>query len=151
MSTIQLTPQGHQTLQKELDKLQNHKRPALVDRLAYARSQGDLSENSDYQNARQELEMLDNRIADIQITLNQAKVIQKASTGQVSLGHHVTVEVGSAKKTFEIVSQFEANPAKGKISSESPIGNALMGKKPGDQVKIQTPSGTTAYTILKIE
>jgi transcription elongation factor GreA len=149
--SIILTPAGHKCLQEELDKLEEKKRPALVERISDARAQGDLSENSDYQNARQELEFVDNRIDELKSILNQASVIRKPPTTKVGLCHQVTVKIGSSQKIFEIVSEFEADPTKGKISPESPIGKALVGQKKGTKIKVTTPAGTTAYTILKIE
>jgi transcription elongation factor GreA len=149
--SIQITPTGHQTLQSELDQLENRKRPQLVERIAHARTQGDLSENSDYINAKQELEMVDNRIEELQAILNQATVIKKPPTDKVALGHAVTVSVAKTTATFNIVSQFEADPTKGRISPESPIGQALIGKQKGDTVQVSTPTGETTYKILKIE
>src|SRR3990172_4760872 len=148
---IQITKQGFISLQGELDTLSNEKRPQLVERLAFARTQGDLGENSDYQNAKDELEFLDGRISELEEVLKQAViVVARSKSGQVSFGTKVTVKTNGKKLLFEIVGEWEADPANSRISHTSPLGQALVGKKVGDKVQVEAPAGKITYEILKI-
>ena len=148
---IQITKQGYISLQGELDELSNQKRPKLVERLAFARTQGDLAENSDYQNAKDELEFLDGRISELEEVLKQAEIVTASSkSGQVSFGTKVTVKTNGKKLLFEIVGEWEADPANSRISHTSPLGQALVGKKVGDKVQVEAPAGKLTYEILKI-
>ncbi|MBI3397370.1 transcription elongation factor GreA [Candidatus Woesebacteria bacterium] len=151
--SITLTKKGLEELKKELDELSNVKRPKLVDRLAFARSQGDLSENSDYNNAREELEFLDGRIEELMGVIQNAKVSNgvNGDSSSINLGTKVTVVVNSIKHIFEIVGDWEADPINKKISPESPLGKALVGKKVGDTVEVEAPAGKIVYKILAIE
>ena len=148
---IQITKQGLTSLEKELDELTNDKRPKLVERLAFARTQGDLAENSDYQNAKDELEFLDGRITELEDVLKKAVVVHSNSkSGQVSFGTKVTVKANGKELFFEIVGEWEADPANRRISHTSPLGQALVGKKVGDEVEVEAPVGKLTYKILKI-
>lgn len=148
---IQITRQGLTTLQGELGELQNEKRPKLVERLAYARSQGDLAENSDYQNARDDLEFLDGRISELEEVLKKAVVVRvNRKSGKVSFGTKVTLKANSKQHIYEIVGEWEADPANKRISHTSPLGQALVGKKKGDRVEVEAPAGKNIYEILKI-
>ena len=149
---LKLTKKGFDDLKKELAVLTEKKRPSLVDRLANARSEGDLSENSDYQNARDELEFLDGRIDELQEVIKNASVVDGSTTkGQVSIGTKVKVHVDSSDAVFEIVGEHEADPASKKISHTSPLGLALMGKKVGEVVEVEAPAGKLHYEIMSIE
>lgn len=150
---VHLTPQGLQDLKREYEELMNEKRPRLVERLANARSMGDLSENNDYFSAREELEFLDGRITELENVLNNAVLIKNDSRKKktVSLGARVTVHVNGLRHTFHIVGEWEADPKTQKISHESPLGQALIGKKIGDEVEVQAPVGKLVYKILSIE
>ena len=152
-NNLQLTKQGLQALKDELKDLVENKRPALVERLANARGQGDLSENSDYQNARDELEFLDGRIDELEEVLKNAVVVNGASKnrGQVAIGAKVKVHVDSTEAVFEIVGEREADPVLKKISHSSPLGKALMGKKIGDRVEVEAPVGILHYEIISID
>ena len=141
-NNLKLTKQGLAELKAELAELLNVKRPKLVERLAYARSQGDLSENADYQSAKEELEFLDGRIDEL------TGVTQTAS---VFVGAKVTVKVNGAKVVFNIVGEWEADPVNKKISHDSPLGIALTGKKVGDKVEVEAPAGLIQYEILAVE
>jgi len=141
-NNLKLTKQGLEGLKAELADLLDVKRPKLVERLAYARSQGDLSENADYQSAKEELEFLDGRIDEL------TGVTQTAS---VFVGAKVTVKVNDAKVVFDIVGEWEADPVNKKISHDSPLGIALTGKKVGDKVEVEAPAGTIHYEILAVE
>jgi transcription elongation factor GreA len=152
-NNLKLTKEGLETLRKELEELRDVKRPKLVERLANARSQGDLSENSDYQSAKEELEFLDGRIDELTEVVKTADVVSGAKAGKdgVGVGTKVTVKVNGAKTVFDIVGEWEADPVNKKISHESPLGLALSGKKVGDKVEVEAPAGKLQYEILAIE
>ncbi|MGA3291843.1 MAG: transcription elongation factor GreA [Candidatus Microgenomates bacterium] len=152
-NNFKLTKQGLNELKAELAELCDVKRPKLVDRLANARSQGDLSENSDYQSAKEELEFLDGRIDDLTEVVKTAVVsdgVNKDSDG-INVGTKVTVKVNGTKVVFYIVGEWEADPVNKKISHESPLGMALTGKKVGDKVEVEAPAGKLQYEIIAIE
>ena len=147
-----MTKQGLETLKGELDELVNVKRPRLVERLSNARSQGDLSENSDYSNAKEEMEFLDGRIDELEEVLKTASVVNgNGKKGDVGVGTKVTVRVNGDKHVFDIVGEWEADPINKKISPESPLGQALCGKKVGEKVEVEAPAGNLNYEILLIE
>lgn len=148
---ILLTQTGFNHLQSELADLVNTRRPAVVARLANARSQGDLSENSDYISAREELSFLDGRTEELEDVLRLAKITTPANSGLIDFGHSVTVAVGKNQVTFEIVGEWEADPAEKKISHSSPLGKALIGKKVGDKIEVDAPAGKVVYTVLSIK
>ena len=153
-NSIKLTKEGLVALSSELKELRDVKRPKLVERLANARSQGDLSENSDYQSAKEELEFLDGRIDELEEVVKTASVVSgngKTANGGVGVGTKVTVKVNGTKTVFDIVGEWEADPMNKKISHESPLGMALVGKKAGDQVEVEAPAGKLQYEILAIE
>ena len=150
-TNIEITKNGFETLKKELDELVNEKRPKVVERLANARSQGDLSENSDYQNAKDELEFLDGRISELEVVTRRAVVVTGCGNGKgISLGTKVTLKVGGKKQIFYIVGEWEADPAEKKISHTSPLGQALLGKNKGEKVEVEAPVGKVIYEILEI-
>jgi transcription elongation factor GreA len=149
---IQITKQGFKSLKKDLGELMDVKRPKLVERLSYARSQGDLSENSDYQNAKEELEFLDGRISELQEVLKNAVVVSgKNKSGEVSIGTKITLKANGKEHIYQIVGDWEADPINKKISHTSPLGQALVGKKAGDKVEVEAPAGKITYKILAIE
>ena len=148
---IQITRQGFNALGKELDELKEVKRPKLVERLSYARTQGDVSENSDYHNAKDELEFLDGRISELEEVLKKAKVVRSSKkSSEVSFGAKVSLKANGKENVFEIVGEWEADPAEKKISHTSPLGQALVGRKVGEKVEVEAPAGKVTYTILKI-
>ncbi len=149
---VQLTKEASVALQKELRELNDIKRPKLVERLSYAMSQGDLSENADYSNAKEELEFLDGRIAELTAVINNATVLENhVKSGKVSVGTKVTVKVGGKSQVFIIVGEWEADPASKKISPSSPLGQVLMDKAKGEKVTVEAPAGKVSYEILAIE
>lgn len=149
---IQLTAKGLEALKNELKELVDVKRPALVDRLSNARSQGDLSENSDYQNAKEELEFLEGRIDELTSVIKNAKVVKDTGkTSSAGLGTKVTVRVNGIKNTFEIVGEWEADMMKKKISHASPLGSALVGKKVGEKFEVEAPVGKILYEVVAID
>lgn len=153
-NNLKLTRQGLDTLKTELTGLRDIKRPKLVERLANARSQGDLSENSDYQSAKEELEFLDGRIDELEEVVKTAFVVPdnaKAENGGIGVGTKVTVKVNGVKTIFDIVGEWEADPVNKKISHDSPLGVALVGKKVGEKVEVEAPAGKLQYEILAVE
>lgn len=148
---VKLTKEGLEALKKELVDLRDVKRPKLVDRLSNARSQGDLSENSDYQSAKEELEFLDGRIEELEEVIKTALVVPATKAGGVDVGTKVTVKVNGNKVVFHIVGEWEADPVNKKISHESPLGKALVGKNIGDKVEVEAPAGKVHYEILAVE
>lgn len=149
---VQVTKSGFEKLKQELDELVNVKRPAVVARLERARGEGDLSENSDYTSAKEELDFLDGRIDELRVVVDNAIVVadQAKSTSKVSVGTTVTVEIKGKKYDYKIVGEWEADPLNKKISHESPLGQALIDKKIGDSVEVEAPAGTVTYTIVEI-
>lgn len=145
--TVNLTKQGKADLEAELKELIG-RRPTIAERLQTARAFGDLSENQEYSDARAEQKTVENRIAEIEEILKNAKVIRNASHSKVSMGATVTVTLSGKKFTYAIVGPVEANPLEGKISDKSPIGQALMGKKVGDTYEL--PNGNRGK-IVSIE
>ena len=148
-----LTPSGVEKLSTELEKLTGVERLALAGRLRDAIKMGDLSENADYTAAKEDQAFLEGRILEIEEILRQAVIIEdRAPTDQVSVGNKVTiVEENGEPETYTLVGAQEADPRNGKISNESPIGDALLGKKIGDEVRVETPGGEIVFSVLKIE
>jgi len=153
MTETYLTPEGKAKVQAELNELINTKRPALASRLRDAIQQGDLSENADYHVAKEDQAFLEGKILELQEMLRRAVIIQEAGPSEtVQMGNRVTVqETGEDPETFVLVGAKEANPREGKISNESPIGKALLGKKVGEMANAATPAGEIAFKVLKIE
>jgi len=153
MTDTYLTPEGKEKLKAELDELVNVKRIALAKRLRDAIQQGDLSENADYHSAKEDQAFLEGRILELQQALRSAVIIENViSTGSVQMGSRVTVqETGEDPETFILVGAKEASPREGKISNESPIGRALLGRRVGDTIEATTPAGTIQFKILDIE
>ncbi len=141
----QLTPEGKAELETELSEL-IAKRSEIAEKIANARDYGDLSENAEYDAAREEQAMLESRINEVEDILQNADIIKATKSSTVKVGSTVQLKNGS-KVTYRIVGPVEADPMEGKISNESPIGQALMGKKAGDKVTITTPKGETTYTV----
>ena len=149
---IYLTKEGLIDLQKERDELVNKKRPEILERLSDARDQGDLSENAEYTAAKDELSFIDGRIDEIEEILKQATIIveQNGAKKAVDLGSTVVVNVGGKKEEFTVVGEWEADPREKKISHESPLGKALMGKHVGEALEVDAPAGKIKYTIASI-
>jgi transcription elongation factor GreA len=146
-----LTPDGIKTLKDELQELTTTKRAEIAQRLKEAKADGDLSENAMFDAARDEQGFVEGRIAEIEHILKHVVVIEGKKGGAVSLGSTVHLELEDGTQRFTIVGSTEANPDEGKISDESPIGRALIGKKPGQEVNINVPSGTLTYKITHVE
>ncbi len=150
-----MTAAALEELRAELKHKLEVEKPALAQRLKIAIEMGDLSENADYINAKEEQGFLQGRIEHLQEMIRGAVVIDEEApvNGAVQLGSRITVlEQGEdAEETFLLVGRVEANPREGKISNESPLGSALLGKKVGDTVSVSAPGGTTVFRIVRIE
>ncbi len=149
-----LTAEGAKRLQEELDYLKGPGREELAKRLRAAIQQGDLSENADYSAAKEEQAFLEGRILELQALLKNAVIIDdmERTAGEVNIGSKVTIQESTyPPETYHLVGTKEADPREGRISFASPIGQALMGRKTGDEVEASTPGGTIRLKIVKIE
>ena len=144
----QITEAGRKELEAELEELKS-RRGDIADKIAEARDYGDLSENAEYDSAREEQGLVETRIAEIEDILMNAEEIKARKSNKVQLGSTVELKNG-AKAIYTLVGPVEADPLNGKISNESPLGIALMGKVVGDDVTISTPKGNTTYTVVAI-
>lgn len=149
---LYLTQEGLDELKKELDELKLVKRPEVISALKDARAQGDLSENAEYDAARTEQAIVESRIKELEVMLENAVVITKVNTDVVSIGTKVTIEYVDDDDTeeYSIVGSKEADPFTNKISNESPIAKAIMGLKVGDTVSVDSPNGKYDVKILAI-
>jgi len=148
-----LTQEGEAKLKAELADLKGPKREELAARLHSAIQMGDLSENADYHKAKEDQGFLEGRIQELEAILRNTVIIEESTSKDViSIGSHVTIqEEGFDPETYHLVGPTEADPRKGRISHESPIGSALMGKKVGDTAEAEPPGGKITFKILKIE
>ena len=151
---IPMTSLGYDQLNEELKKLKFEERPAIVAAIEEARSHGDLSENAEYQTAREKQSFIEGRIQDLEAALSRAQVIDPKTLSGDTILFGATVDVTDLdtdqKQTYQIVGQYEANLEKGLISYISPLAKALIGKAKGDIVEVQTPKGEKAYEVLAI-
>ena len=150
LDKIPFTQDGYDKIIAEHAELTNTKRQAAVARLARARAMGDLSENSEYQAAKEEHAFVEGRIKEIEELMRRAEISSTQSTSGIDLGNTVIVEKDGVKSTYIIVGEFEADPLEKKLSSTSPIGKALLGRNVGDIVNIEVPAGTLKFKILNI-
>ena len=150
---VYLTQEGFDELNAELDDLINVKRPANVKSIKEARSLGDLSENADYDAARNEQAEIENRIKQLEVMLENAEIIEQTNNDTVSVGNSVSIKYvddPDDEDEYKIVGSMEADPFSGKISNESPIAKALLNKKVGDIVSVESPNGTYEIEITEI-
>lgn len=145
----QITESGQHELERELEELKS-RRGEIADKIAAARDFGDLSENAEYDAAREAQGLLETRITEIETILQNASIIQAGSSSTVVLGSTVELEANGKTVVYAVVGPVEADPLEGKVSNESPIGQALMGKAVGDTVTISTPKGELAYTVVAL-
>lgn len=147
-----LTQEGVDKLQVELDKLVKEERPKVAQELKEAKEQGDLSENSSWDAAKDRQSFVEGRISELEHILRNVVVIEAPKkVNKVDIGTTVHLEVEDGKQIYTIVGSQEANPSEGKISNESPIGQALLGKTKGDEITISVPSGEMVYKIVHVE
>lgn len=146
-----LTQEGLDKLKKELKVLVNERRKEVIERIQEAVAHGDLSENADYAQAKEEQAFIEGRILELEELVKNAELIkQTGSRNLVSVGSTVKVAVNNEEKIYKIVGSNEANPAQGRISNESLVGRKLIGAKPGDVMEVETPAGRMAYKIIEI-
>ncbi len=155
MKDVLLTPEGYEKLKQEIEHLRGNKRREVADRIRVAREFGDIAENAEYDDAKNEQAMLEHKIAQLEERLLNARVIDtgEVDTSVVSIGSVVRLRDVDAKATFEyyIVGSAEANPAEQKLSNESPVGKAIMGRKKGETVEVAAPRGALKFKILDIK
>lgn len=150
--SISLTKTGKEKLEQELETLMKVKRPQVIERIKRAKDYGDLSENAEYEDARNEQSFIEGRIQEIEYILKYAQIVENGkSKDSVAVGSKVTVSLAGDKVEYELVGSTEADPSSGKISSESPIGSAILGKKVGETVVAKTPGGSLKVKVLKIQ
>ncbi len=153
-----VTPEGFEKLQQELSYLTEVRRKEVADRIRQARDFGDISENSEYDDAKTEQGLLERRISEIQRRIRNAKVVDpsEADTDAVDLGTRVTLRVAGRRgkkneRTFQIVGVNESDPTNGKLSHASPVGRAVLKRRVGEKVTVSTPRGSTEYEIVNVE
>jgi transcription elongation factor GreA len=152
MSTKQfVTAEGLEKLSAELHQLKTEKRKELANRIQDAKELGDLSENAEYQEAKNEQSFVEGRIAEIEDTLKNAEIINHTNSGIVQIGSTLTVRILGNDQTFTIVGSNEANPQDGRISNASPFGQAFLGRKVGDVTTVKTPRGEVEATVKEIQ
>jgi transcription elongation factor GreA len=155
LKEVILTPEGYEKLKHEIDHLRGDKRREVAERIRVAREFGDIAENAEYDDAKNEQAMLEHKIALFEERLMSARVIEKKDIAKdvVSVGSKVRLRDVAANKTFEyqIVGSAEANPAENKLSNESPVGKAILGRKKGEVVEVAAPRGALKFKILEIK
>lgn len=145
------TQEGLDKLKEELHHLKTVRRRETADRIEKAKELGDLSENAEYAEAKDDLAFIEGRILELEDFINRSVIISHKAGDTVAPGSKVTVKTKDKEKVYTIVGPNEADPAKGLISNETPLAQALLGKKKGDQAEVKAPSGTIKYSIVKIE
>jgi len=152
---VLLTPEGFEKLKEEIAYLTTDKRREVAERIKHAREFGDISENSEYDDAKNEQAMVEQKIHQLEERLTRARLIEKEDVpkGVVAVGTKVRLRDLDAKKTveYEIVGSAEANPAENKLSNESPVGKAIIGRKKGETVEVTAPRGSLKYKIMDVK
>lgn len=151
---ILITEEGLEKLQKELDELRLVRRPDVISRIKTAKEYGDLSENSEYTAAKDDQSFVEGRIQELETLIKHSKVVVNGhgeKHAAIEIGCKVTVEVDGEKDSFEIVGPTESDPARGRISTDSPVGQTLMGRKVNDRVAVETPDGKVSYKIIAVD
>ena len=150
--TAYVTKEGLEKLQAELYDLKKVQRPEMINRLEAAKALGDLSENAEYHEAKDTLAFTEGKIRDIEYKLNNIVLIDEDSVGgKIQIGSTIEVEANGKKRTYQIVGSTEADPLAGRISNESPLGFAFLGRKKGDDVPVEAPSGRVIYKIVDVK
>ncbi len=150
---IYLTLEALENFKKEFQVLVEERRPVAIERVAETRTLGEMEESTDHIQAKQDLAFIDGRIVELEGIIAKAVLIDEshANCQNINLGCRVTVKANGTTKVFQLVGEWEADPANQKISHESPLGQALIGKKMGEKVEIEAPAGKIIYTILRID
>ena len=155
MKEVILTPEGYKKLKAEIELLSTERRREVAERIRVARQFGDIAENAEYDDAKNDQMLLEHRIARLEEQLRNARVIEKKDIAKdvVSIGSHVRLRDVDAKQTVEyhIVGSAEANPSQNKLSNESPVGKAILGHKKGEVVEVTAPRGALKFKILEIK
>lgn len=146
-----ITKERLEELKKELETLKSKKRVEVAERLRSAKEYGDLSENAEYAQAREEQSSVEGRIFELEELIQKAVIIEKSEGETVEVGSAVTVKKGDRTSQYVIVGSYEAKPEEGKISDESPLGKAFLHAHAGDTVHVKTPAGTVTYEIVAVE
>jgi transcription elongation factor GreA len=147
---VYLTAEGLAKLKAELEHLITVERPRVAARIHDAKLDGDITENAEYEDAKQEQSFLEGRIGTLEAQLKNAEVIEKQNGDRVGIGSKVVIKGADGQETFTIVGSAEASPREGRISNESPVGAALMGHKKGDVVVVEAPAGEVTFTVVSI-
>jgi transcription elongation factor GreA len=148
---VYLTAEGKVTLEEELNHLKSVRRPEVADRIQQAKLDGDISESGEYEDAKNEQAWVEGRIRTLEHMIQNAQIIQGTKGDTIGLGSRVRVRDGDGEEyDWTIVGSAEANPRQSRISNESPVGQALMGHKAGDKVKVNAPAGTEEFAIVKV-
>lgn len=148
---VYLTAEGKAQLEDELNNLKTVRRPEVADRIQQAKLDGDVSESGEYEDAKNEQAMVEGRIRTLEHMLINSQIIEGTKSDAIGLGSHIKIRDGEGDEyEWTVVGSAEANPRQSRISNESPVGKALMGKKKGDKVTVETPGGTEQFTILKV-
>lgn len=146
-----LTPEGLEKLKEELHRLKTVRRKEVAGRIETAKALGDLSENAEYQEAKEESAWVEGRVLELSDMFARATVIAGTQTDFVSIGHTVTVKTKDSERAFTVVGANEADPLHGRISSGAPLAAALLGKRVGEEVEVKTPGGIQQFKIVRIE
>ncbi|MDQ4076537.1 MAG: transcription elongation factor GreA [Chloroflexota bacterium] len=148
-----LTTEGKKKLEEELAYLREEKRPQVAERIRQAKEEGDLRENAEYDDAKLEQGFVEGRIRELEYLLKNVQIIESNGGSTVSVGSTVTIreEGTDYDETYTLVGATEANPSNGRISNESPLGRALLGKKKGAQVNVDTPGGEVVFNIVNVQ
>jgi len=153
MNKTILTPAGLENLKKELEDLKTNRRKEIAEKLKRALEQGDLSENAEYAEAKEQQAFLEGKIAELELKIKNVEIIKegKKKRNVVGIGSTIKIKFDGHELVYTIVGSSEANPSRGLISNESPIGKAFLGHKIGDEVEVKTPKGLVKYRILEIK
>lgn len=148
---VRLTPEGRDRLKEELEHLRHSKLPELTARIQDANEHGDISDNSEYEDLKEEVVLTDARVTELEFLLDTAEIVEPPSGGTIGLGSTVTiVSDDGEKETWRLVSPEEADTRAGAISTDSPVGHALVGRTKGDKTTVETPGGAITYTVSKV-
>jgi transcription elongation factor GreA len=148
---VYLTKEGQKKIQEEYDQLVSDRRKEVAEKLQKARELGDVSENAAYDAAREEQAFVEGRIAELEDVLRRVEVVEEKAGGEIAIGSTVLVHLDGDEHEFTVVGAHEADPANGKISHESPLGQALIGKKVGEKVEVEAPLGKITYRIVEVK
>lgn len=148
---VYVSEEGLQNLKEELEKRRKVTRVDIAARIGAAKELGDLSENFEYHVAKEDQAQNEERIVELEDMIRNAKIVEKKSGGEIGLGSTFTAKQNGNERVFQLVGATEADPLSGKISNDSPIGMAFLGKGKGDEVDVQVPSGTVTYKIVSVE